>query len=499
MKKSKNLSTFAYLFGVVIIIIISCRKEILTSSFSDQNSKLAIWYEKNHNMAHDNPFGKLEPQFDRATISEDPANKIYEIPVNNPERMTIISDGTQMSDLDKVQQNHMIRLLIFENKISGKILYGAYMSVENTSPIREDKIRYKKVGNLTGTVMFYHLSGKMANGWFYENGKIKKQLTVASKESIEAAKSAANGKSMEYQCVSSSTPIYTWACVGSDEHVYCNWHFNRWENVTSCRFIENEGMEGELDHDYPGGGGGDYIPTVQFDCAGIANGDAYIDTECMRCVGGLTGIACGDIDTSALDTFRCAKKLIKLMPTINSDISKLIDSAFGKNHRVNLKIVPDYSLVGDTVLDGRTSNQYATFALNGKTYYSFTVEINPDILSYGTNEYVLVTIYHEALHAYLKWQYAELGPSAFALQFEGLNVNGGRLLGYIDPQHVPMGYTKFVNGLKNAIMAYNPGFDASRAYAMAVTGIGQVTAAQSTMNKQERNTRKTGYTGTKCP
>lgn len=108
-------------------------------------------------------------------------------------------------------------------------------------------------------------------------------------------------------------------------------------------------------------------------------------------------------------------------------------------------------------------------------------------------------MYHEALHAYLAFKRAELGPTEFNNQFTGFFVNGGRLIGVQDPNHWTMGYSKFVNGLRDAILACNPTFDSSRAYAMALGRINTMTPTQLQINQQERNTLVSGYTGTKCP
>jgi len=60
-------------------------------------------------------------------------------------------------------------------------------------------------------------------------------------------------------------------------------------------------------------------------------------------------------------------------------------------------------------------------------------------------------------------------------------------------------HSRFVNGLRDIILAYNSNFDDNRAYAMALYGICPLTPAQKLINGQEKNTTKTGYTGTKCP
>ncbi len=198
-----------------------------------------------------------------------------------------------------------------------------------------------------------------------------------------------------------------------------------------------------------------------------------------------------------LDSFPCAKALVVQMSNLNSDISNLINNTFGKSDRVNLTILANHSLAGTNV-DGQLGNIYS-FTHQGKLNYNVSIGINPDILNKATKEYTLVTIYHEALHAYFSYKKEQLGVAEFNTQFSGMEVNGGRLLGVQDPQHWTMGYTNFVNGLRDVILAYNPNFDTNRAHAMALYGINNLDSSQLSINLQEKNTSVSGYTGTKCP
>lgn len=198
-----------------------------------------------------------------------------------------------------------------------------------------------------------------------------------------------------------------------------------------------------------------------------------------------------------LDSFPCAKNLVAQMNNLNSDLSSLIENAFNKNDRINLTIEPDYSLRG-TSKDG-ILGQSSKFTHNNQLYFNISVGINPDVLKNATKEYILVTIYHETIHAYLALKRLELGETEFNNQFIGIYVNGGRLIGVQDPQHWSMAYANFVNGLKNMILSYNPSFNPDRAHALALGGIISLTPAQTAINQQERNTTNFGYTGTKCP
>ena len=154
----------------------------------------------------------------------------------------------------------------------------------------------------------------------------------------------------------------------------------------------------------------------------------------------------------------------------------------------------DNSLIGSST-DGITSGNSS----GGGSIGNFIIGLNPDILNNASKEYILVTMYHEAPHAYLSLKWAQLGEAAFQIQFQGLTVNGGRLLAVQYKDHWSMGYGTYVNGLRDAILAFNSGFDPVRAAALAECGIIVLNSAKSGINNQERDTSEPGYMGTKCP
>lgn len=134
-----------------------------------------------------------------------------------------------------------------------------------------------------------------------------------------------------------------------------------------------------------------------------------------------------------------------------------------------------------------------------KSNLTYNIGLNATTLANASKEYILVVLYHEAMHAYLAHRKHELGDVEFARQYEGFEVNGGRLIEMIDIQHSPMAYQNYINGLAGVIMAFNSSYSSERAMALAKLGIVKVSAAEKAINEQERDTRVPGYTGTKCP
>jgi len=93
----------------------------------------------------------------------------------------------------------------------------------------------------------------------------------------------------------------------------------------------------------------------------------------------------------------------------------------------------------------------------------------------------------------------KLGEVEFNRQFNGMSVNGGRLIAVQNSEHTSMGYDKYIRGLADAVLTLNPGYNRDRALALAQGGIIILSASDSQTNYQERDTNKPGYTGTKCP
>lgn len=195
----------------------------------------------------------------------------------------------------------------------------------------------------------------------------------------------------------------------------------------------------------------------------------------------------------SLQGYPCAQVLIKEMKTnICTDIATLIKNTFAKNDLVNITFKADNSLVG-TATDGQEAEG------NSSVYTAeFTVGLNPDVLNKSSQEYIIVTMYHEALHAFFDRKFKLLGEAEFKRQYEGVQVNGGRLLGVFDDDHTPMAYQKYVDGLKDVIMKFNTSFSEDRARILAKGGIIQFLSGEKTINDQERDTTKPGFTGTKC-
>ena len=50
------------------------------------------------------------------------------------------------------------------------------------------------------------------------------------------------------------------------------------------------------------------------------------------------------------------------------------------------------------------------------------IELNPDVLLGASNEYIMATMYHEALHGYLHLEQKKLGAAAFNAKYPAVKV-----------------------------------------------------------------------------
>jgi len=212
-----------------------------------------------------------------------------------------------------------------------------------------------------------------------------------------------------------------------------------------------------------------------------------------------------DIIDSLSLKYPCAKALIAALPNLNSDLARLIYQAFDSKDGSNITFhdgSPSYFTGTNSTLDGFTNN--------------YNIFINPSVLTNSSNEYRLVTMYHEAIHAFLDLEHKNLSASDFAAKYPAIKVvprpnstsvagadpndyyiDEGAYMTQVDPKHRTMA-DYFTDELKNAILAYNPNFPVDRATALARGGIFVNDTSNKYYNDSERDVTKGNSVGTKC-
>lgn len=213
-------------------------------------------------------------------------------------------------------------------------------------------------------------------------------------------------------------------------------------------------------------------------------------------------------DNFTPDTPPCAKAILKELPNLNNDIAKLLKETFESNEKYDIIFVKGDSLEMKNI-DGTTSGFQK---IDGKRVA--TIALNPSILKTATKEYILVTMYHEVIHAYLNFEKEKLGTAEFEKKYPNIYIhhtqgiyNGkpySRLQFLIDnPRKTSNHHFKFeayINKLSEAIRTFNPNISPLIANSMAKAGIirpSDLFDWEVQLNKNEREANAQSK-GTKC-
>ncbi|UTF93057.1 hypothetical protein J2O08_18005 [Elizabethkingia anophelis] len=204
------------------------------------------------------------------------------------------------------------------------------------------------------------------------------------------------------------------------------------------------------------------------------------------------------IDVEQLKDYPCAYALAQQLTNekIGGDLAKILKDTFGSGDKVNIIF---QAREGMGTVDGeRSGASYKDGVFNA------TIDLNADVLRNATKEYILVTMYHEAIHAYLGYQFTTLPYNEYISKFpkvssyEIKDSKGKIVTKYsLDKDH--MNYQPFISGLTSVIKSYNSKISNDVAEAMAKWGIvTNLSNDDALKNENERDTRNGNNTGTKC-
>ncbi len=430
-----------------------------------------------------NRFASMTPNWASTSIETIGNQTIYEIELLNPNNIFqsggILAKGTE----EQYRKKNSIKLLVFKDRQTNIIMYASYLSIIDDQNSMENKsIRYKSFQKLNGRVLYYNIDGSFANGWRYVDGRAINPISSISPNQINAYldklsepkignfKRERIAKESSNFCLT-GIPDYGISCVTVGGYTVCNYY------VMGVTYVDACGGGGGMIGD-PGG----YYPTPidQPHSGGGGNGNNGQNRDII----------------DSLHGYPCAQDLVRQLPTLKNDIASIINSTFGVNSNIDLVFSVDYDLK-NTTTDGVFLGYAGGGSPNSGTTYK--IGLNPDILKNSSKEFILVTLYHEALHAYVAYSKATMSAELFTLTFGSLEFNGGRTLFLPIDGHLQLSANNYLTGLKNSILSLNSSYDPGRAYSLAKGGVVVLTTADSLVNTQERDTTKPGYTGTKCP
>lgn len=171
----------------------------------------------------------------------------------------------------------------------------------------------------------------------------------------------------------------------------------------------------------------------------------------------------------SLDGYPCAQEIIRLFPSCNDEVEKLINKVFNVNEDVNLFISMDKTLTIDS------TDAYVKMPFRTSSFYEQNMKLNPWVFTNSSKEYMLVTIYHEAIHAYIQYNkylldYGKIDSITFKQKFPLFWDYKRALNNYELIQHQIMA-DNYINSMKDLLKSYNPNINDSLATAMAWGGL----------------------------
>lgn len=260
------------------------------------------------------------------------------------------------------------------------------------------------------------------------------------------------------------------------------------EDTMTCHYIGWAYSDGSFEPImllYCSGAGGD---------TGTSNGDVdYGDSHGSG--GGATSTNQNIIDN--LEGYPCAQEILKQLPNLNNDLARLFSNLFKNSDKYNITFKPKSRLgMTDGITSSGGSKEFGTFKV--------TIFLNDEVLKHATKEYILITMYHEVIHAYLDYEKFTLGDVEFERQFPNIIIGNEYLADgtiknryFFDDNHAQFG--PYLSELKQILKSYNSRLSDETASALAKFGITSLTNKEEEINKNERDTTKGTYTGTKCP
>ena len=195
----------------------------------------------------------------------------------------------------------------------------------------------------------------------------------------------------------------------------------------------------------------------------------------------------------------CAKALLAQAPNLNNDIARLMRNTFGTSDKFNIT-VSNYSF-GNTETIAKTDCQ-GSISSDGVQKLNCKIELNDDVINGASQEYILSTIYHEVIHAYLNAERQTLGSVAFNRKYpfvkeQYLSIGGDPVRRYIFLKGHEE-FTPFIENLARSVMSLpNTNISMEEAIAMAKSGVVEEVSLSTREIYLDRE-QKFGRSGTTC-
>lgn len=182
----------------------------------------------------------------------------------------------------------------------------------------------------------------------------------------------------------------------------------------------------------------------------------------------------------------CAKALLAQAPNLNNDIAKILRETFGTNDRFNIT-VHNKSFATDPKhkKDVAYTETIGRVDSYNKDILICDIYLNDDIISKASQEYILGTIYHEVVHAFLNTESLSLGKESFNKKYpfvkeQYLSIGGEQVRRYVFLDSHER-FAPFIDNLARGILSLpNTKVSMEEAIALAKAGVVENKSLSST-------------------
>ncbi|MGE6220673.1 hypothetical protein ACQKCH_12670 [Nubsella zeaxanthinifaciens] len=481
--KKINLSKPLWIISILVITILcySCKRDS-SNSMSELNQVLigkAKQYYQRETVSFESrnrrvlsaeksgseSYGQLnfDPLWDEAAIETTSfGKKLVTVPILN------FSLGTKASAYGR----KIIFVIEGETIKEGQIVevFSTPSEINSNGDKRLRDAADENMTGFTGAVMYYNLNYIFHEGRFYENGTARKGVAklargkslIKGELALPASVNVAAGVgklASAHARISAVTPEFE----GQDCENYYLVYIER-DEFGNIVYWENRGYQYTIckstnpDSPNPGGSNVD----VYVDCFGDVLGGAFYNSQCNQCVGGNTGIpSCPPKEVRDSVKNPCLKAQVNLATTAKTTILFMLNNTFG-----GTEIFEDLSLTFRDVTTLPDTIDAIERKLSGVEY---EINLNRNKLPNASKEYILVTVYHEILHAFLDSKLTK-------------GSNGYQNLA----QHTQMA-SEYILLMTGALQVAFPGLSSQEAWALSWGGL-QDTPFWSSLTPAQQNT-----------
>ncbi|MBX9779644.1 MAG: SprT-like domain-containing protein [Chitinophagaceae bacterium] len=410
-------------------LLFSCNKhDFINKEDADLLESTRAWISNNSGIIKSNSL-VIENASGLSTITLDfTTAKIIHSSKNNFVEYSFINKKGGDFQSNSVEEKPLFKVVIQVNKVT-KEKVGRLISI---NPVSDSSQDFRK------TKQFYYLNGKKANSYGVKKDNSQVRIYEGNNDNLISNNSTDSKKRSYIHCTPFSSTSYSLSCpsginitgIGYDMVCVFKKKTNNWD------LCINYGSDNSDDQLF------DYSEEAD-------NGD-------------LTSSSNSSPNKDIIDSLQgypCAQAILANMPSITSEVSKILYNVFGVNREVNILFTVNPNL----------PNSVAGQQVPGQGIladYIAKIELNPKYLT-GTKDFIAATIIHESIHAYIKY-YRDLYQNDNATFFAMFPIYA-QYLGN-EAQHNEMA-NNYVSIMRNMLQTLNPDLSYTAANALAWGGL----------------------------